>query len=192
MYRLATIIIYGCCAAPVLCAQAIVQAARMEDIQKDIKELFELNQYDKAVTLLERASADNPSDKTLLSLLGTAYLYSATAPGCVQNMEKARDAMEKAIEGGGEAVFLVSRAKLQSKLKRGPSIVTATPGELHISRKWLSFVPSRGEERAGPFSREDLKECGLNPGFGKDSNSFHIKASKETLDLRPLHFQGRS
>ena len=96
--------------------------------------------------------------------------------------------MEKAIEGGGEAVFLVSRAKPQGKLTRGPTILTATPGELRINKESLSFVPSREGEKAGPFGSDDLKECGLNPSYGKDSNTFHVKTGKDTLDFRPLHF----
>lgn len=159
------------------------------DIEKDVKELFELDRYDKAVPILEKATAEQPDNPKLLSLLGVAYLYSGNRGDSVKNSVRARTTMERAIEKGGEAILLVSRAKPQGKLVRGNSILSASPGELRITKQSLRFVPSRDDTAVlGPLSQADLKECGPNHSYGRDSNSFHIKTSKETIDLRPLHF----
>jgi hypothetical protein len=80
----------------------------------------------------------------------------------------------------------VARAKDRMK---GKSVVSATTGELRITRDSLKFTPTRNAEgAAGPYSPAELKSCGLNSSYGKDSHTFHIKTAHETLDLRPLHF----
>jgi hypothetical protein len=188
LYKIISALVFPCLVLTSLLAQQPVSTGS-SDIEKDAKELFELDRYDKAVPILERATAEHAGDVKLLSLLGVAYLYSANRGDPVNSVTRARANMEKAIENGGEAVLLVSRAKPQTKLTRGDSILSATPGELRISKGWISFVPGRGDTGAtGHLSPEDLKECGPNHSYGKDSNSFHIKSSKENIDLRPLHF----
>jgi hypothetical protein len=54
----------------------------------------------------------------------------------------------------------------------------------------MTFTPSHGDSEAvGPVSKDEIKECGLNRTYGKDSNTFHIKTtSNGDLDFRPLHF----
>ncbi len=188
MYRITRALILPCLILTSLLAQQSVSPGSSE-IEKDVKELFELDRYDKAVPILERATAEHADDVKLLSLLGVAYLYSANRGDPVNSVARARATMEKAIEKGGEAVMLVSRAKPQTKLTRGESILAATPGELRVTKSWISFVPGRGDAGAtGQLSQADLKECGPNRSYGRDSNSFHLKTSKETIDLRPLHF----
>jgi len=178
----------ACVAMATLCSQQPAPSSTAE-IVLDVRELFSLDNYVKAVKVLEGATAAHPDDLTLLSLLGTAYLYSATRGDTYKNVGKARETMEKVIDLGGEAVLLVSRAKPQSRLNRGNSILLTTPGELRISKDSLSFVPTRSDaEPTGQVPKAELKECGPNHSYGKDSNSFHIKTSSQTLDLRPLHF----
>ena len=187
MFRIIATLILPCLISTPLFAQQPSSAGSSE-IEKDVRELFELDRYDKAVPILERATAEHAGDVKLLSLLGVAYLYSANRDP-VNSLNRARAAMEKAIESGGEAVLLVSRAKPQTKITRGDSILAATPGELRITKGWLSFVPGRGDTGStGQLTQADLKECGPNHSYGKDSHSFHLKTSKETIDLRPLHF----
>ena len=84
------------------------------DIEKDVKELFELDRYDKAVPILEKATAEQPDNPKLLSLLGVAYLYSGNRGDSVKNSVRARTTMEKAIEKGGEAIL----AGLQGQASR--------------------------------------------------------------------------
>jgi hypothetical protein len=188
LYRIIAALVFPCLISTPLLAQQPSSAGSSET-EKDVRELFELDRYDKAVPILERATAEHAGDVKLFSLLGVAYLYSANRGDPVNSLNRARAAMEKAIESGGEAVLLVSRAKPQTKLTRGDSILVATPGELRITKGWLSFVPGRGDSGStGQLSQADLKECGPNHSYGRDSHSFHIKASKETIDLRPLHF----
>jgi hypothetical protein len=45
--------------------------------------------------------------------------------------------------------------------------------------------------RTKRWEKKDIAECGLNPKYGKSSNSFLLKlASKEEMHFRPLHFSG--
>jgi hypothetical protein len=67
--------------------------------------------------------------------------------------------------------------------------VKATQGELRIRKEGFSFTPSRSSTgMAGPFSGSETRECGLNKSYGRDSNTFHIKTTKETINFRPFHF----
>ena len=152
------------------------------------KEHFGTGDYDKAVPVLERALASNPADLQDLSLLGMAYLYSSSRLDLASNLDKAQKTMDKVIADGGEAVFLVGKA---DDPKKGLSIhvVKVIQGELRFRKDSVSFVPIRsGSGAVGPFTGADIKECGLNRGYGKDSNSFHFKVQKETITFRPFHF----
>src|SRR5205085_7860314 len=94
----------------------------------------------------------------------------------------------KVMELGGEAVFLVGRGNDPLK-SMSPHLVKAISGELKISKQSIRFTPTRSSTgAAGPFSGNEIKECGPNKSYGRDSNAFHIKTTKETINFRPLHF----
>jgi hypothetical protein len=155
-------------------------------VERTTRELFGNGDYDKAVPALEKGVEENPDNVVLLNLLAMAYLYSSSRVDSMANYAKVQPTMEKVIERGGEVTFLVGKTEDKLKVK---FVVKAVMGELHMGRESLSFVPSRGNsETVGPLSKSDLRECGLNKGYGKDSNTFHIKTSKGELDFRPLHF----
>jgi tetratricopeptide (TPR) repeat protein len=157
-------------------------------VEPRARELFELGDYDKAVPILERAHETEPANLRLFSLLGMAYLYSASHVDLYANVEKARRTMEDVVTAGGDAVFRVGRANdpLKSQIK---FVLKAIQGELRISRDALAFTPDRGSgDGAVTIAKGDIRECGPNKGYGKDSNTFHFKTVKDTINFRPLHF----
>lgn len=152
---------------------------------RDARELFSRRQYGPAVVLLEEASQKAPKDHELIQLLAQAYLYAASESERAKNLDLARATMEKIIDNGGEAVMLVAMARDKRK---GTHVVQATPGELRISRQFVSFAPIQGEgaELGGGSGR--LRECAPNEKYGRDSNTFHIVFEKSEWNLRPFHF----
>jgi len=165
-----------------------VDTRQAEEAEKAARDLFSSGDYDKAVPILERATAEYPGDLRTLSLLGMAYLYSSSRLDMVANLPRAQDTMAKVVERGGEAVFFVGKG--DDPLKGlSKFVVKAIQGELHVSKSSLTFSPNRGSTGAiGPLSGADVKECGLNKSYGKDSNTFHLKTAKDTINFRPLHF----
>jgi tetratricopeptide (TPR) repeat protein len=158
------------------------------DAERTARELFKSGDYAQAIPLLEKATADNPSDLQNLSLLGMAYLYSSSRMDLTANVKKALEANMKVVELGGEAVFLVGRGDDPMK-GMSPHVIKTIQGELKIRKESFWFTPSRSSTgAAGPFSGSEVRECGLNKSYGRDSNTFHIKTTKETINFRPLHF----
>jgi len=169
-------------------AQNSERPSQSADTESTAREFFKSGDYARAIPMLERATADYPADLRMLSLLGMAYLYSSSRLDMTANVKKALDTNTKVVEIGGEAVFLVARA--DDPLKgMSRHVVKAIQGELRIRKESLSFTPSRSATGgAGPFSGSEVKECGLNKSYGRDSNTFHVKTAKETINFRPLHF----
>jgi hypothetical protein len=161
-------------------------AAALE-AERAAKELFNAGDYDKAVPVLQDALANYPGDLKLMATLGMAYLYSSSRIDLSANFPKAKDALDRVLQAGGEVTFLVAKAEDPAK-RLSKFVVKATPGELHMSKTAISFTPSRGAAGTVLLQVGSIKECGLNRGYGKDSNTFHLKADKETVNLRPLHF----
>jgi tetratricopeptide (TPR) repeat protein len=158
------------------------------DAERNARELFQSGDYAHAIPILEKATADYPSDLKNLSLLGMAYLYSSSRMDLTANVQKALEANTKVVELGGEAVFLVGRGDDPMK-SMSPHVVKTIQGELKVRKESFSFTPSRTSTgAAGPFSGGEVRECGLNKSYGRDSNTFHIKTTKETINFRPLHF----
>jgi hypothetical protein len=152
------------------------------------REFFKTGDYAQAIPLLEKTTADHPEDLQNLSLLGMAYLYSSSRLDLTDNVKKAMEVNTKVVELGGEAVFLVGRGDDSIK-SMSPHVIKAIQGELKINKSSFLFTPSRSSNgAAGPFSANEVKECGLNKSYGRDSNTFHIKTTKETINFRPLHF----
>src|SRR4051812_25941486 len=86
--------------------------ARMpESFRKDVDELISRGAYEKAVTALESTDATYQDDPEWYTLLGKAYLYSSDRLNGSALFARASDAMQKAIEMGGDAVFIVDRSK---------------------------------------------------------------------------------
>jgi hypothetical protein len=158
------------------------------DAERVAREFFDSGDYARAIPLLEKVTADYPSDLQDLSLLGMAYLYSSSRLDMTGNVKKAFETNVKVVELGGEAVFIVGRG--DDPLKGiSPHIVKVIHGELKISKGTIQFTPSRSATGAtGPLGGTEIKECGLNKSYGRDSNAFHIKTSKETINFRPWHF----
>ncbi len=158
------------------------------DAENAARELFNSGDYAQAIPILEKATTDYPSDLRDLSLLGMAYLYSSSRLDLTANVKKALETNMKVVELGGEATFLAGRGNDPLK-SMSPYVVKAIQGELKIRKESFQFVPSRSSTGAfGPFSGSEVKECGLNKSYGRDSNTFHIKTAKETINFRPLHF----
>jgi hypothetical protein len=164
------------------------RSAQAIEAERSARELFSAEDYDKAVPILERATSVVPLDLKDLSLLGMAYLYSSSRLDLVANLPRAQATMDKVIEDGGEAVFLVGRGDDPIK-SMAIHMVKVIQGELRIRKTSLQFVPTRTTAGlVGPLSGADIKECGLNRSYGKDSNAFHLKVLKDTVNFRPLHF----
>lgn len=164
------------------------RSAQAIEAERSAKELFAAEDYDKAVPILERATAATPVDLKDLSLLGMAYLYSSSRLDLAANLPRAQMTMDRVIEEGGEAVFLVGRGDDPIK-SMAIHMVKVIQGELRIRKTSLRFVPARTTVGlVGPLSGADIRECGLNRSYGKDSNTFHIKLLKDTVNFRPLHF----
>lgn len=158
------------------------------DAERAAREFFNAGDYARAIPLLEKATADYPSDLQDLSLLAMAYLYSSSRLDMTGNVKKALETNTKVMELGGEAAFLVGRGDDPLK-SMSPHVVKAIYGELKITKESIRFTPSwRSNGTVGPLSRTEIKECGLNKSYGRDSNTFHIKTSNETINFRPLHF----
>jgi hypothetical protein len=158
------------------------------EAENTAREFFKTGDYAQAIPLLEKATTDYPSDLQNLSLLGMAYLYSSSRLDLTANVKKALEINTKVVESGGEAVFLVGRGEDSIK-SLSPHVIKAIQGELKVSKGSFLFAPSRSSNgAAGPFSASEVKECGLNKSYGRDSNTFHIKTTKETINFRPLHF----
>lgn len=158
------------------------------DAERAARESFNSGDYAQAIPMLEKAIADYPSDLQDLSLLGMAYLYSSSRLDLTANVKKALETNMKVVELGGEAVFLVGRGDDHLK-GMSPHVVKAIQGQLKIRKESIQFTPSRSSNgAAGPLSASEVKECGLNKSYGRDSNTFHIKTAKETINFRPLHF----
>lgn len=169
-------------------AQEISRPPRAAQAERDARELFGAGEYDKAIPLLKAATTEFPDDLVDLGLLGMAYLYSSSRMDMTANLARAQETLDKVMERDGEAVFLVGRGDdpLKSQVKY---VVKAIQGELHLSRETLSFIPNRSQAGTlGPIPKSEIKECGLNRSYGKDSNTFHIKTAKDTYNFRPLHF----
>lgn len=168
------------------CAQELSRSGKSRDTEKAARELFSIGDYDKAVPLLEVASTEEPNDPVLLSLLGSAYLYSSSRIDSASNFVRAQPTMENAIDHGGEALFFVGLASDRFKEQY---VTKAISGELKVGKASLSFTPLRGgSEGTGDIAKGDIKECGLNRKYGKDSNTFHVRTTRTELDFRPLHF----
>lgn len=158
------------------------------DAESAAREFFKSGDYAQAIPLLEKATADYPSDLQVLSLLGMAYLYSSSRMDLTANVKRALETNTKVVELGGEAVFLVGRGDDPMK-SMSPHVVKAIQGELKVRRDSFWFTPIHSSTgAAGPFSVSEVRECGLNKSYGRDSNTFHIKTTKETINFRPLHF----
>jgi hypothetical protein len=186
--RVVLLLVLGCTALSPLSAQEVARPARAAEAERTARELFAAGEYDKAIPVLLAATKEYPDDLVDLGLLGMAYLYSSSRMDLTANLASAQKTLDMVIDRGGEATFLVGKGddSLKSQIKY---VVKAIQGELRISKTSLSFVPNRATAGAAvSFSSGDLKECGLNRSYGKDSNTFHLKTSKETLNFRPLHF----
>ena len=169
-------------------AQGSERPREAADAERAARELFQSGDYARAIPVLEKAVAACPSDLPDLSMLGMAYLYSSSRMDLTANAKKALETNTNVVELGGEAVFLVARGNDPMK-NMSPHVVKAIQGELRIRKDSFWFTPSRSSSgAAGPFSGSDVRECGLNKSYGRDSNTFHIKTGKETIDFRPLHF----
>jgi hypothetical protein len=168
-------------------ARTVARSANSESAESTARDLFVNGDYDKAVPMLERAAAEDPTDLRLLNVLGMAYLYSSSRIDSRANFTRVQPTMEKVIDGGGTATFLAARAMDRLKTKY---IVKAISGELALTKGSLKFTPTHGDgETVGPLSKDEIKECGLNHSYGKDSNAFHIKTTSQgELQFRPLHF----
>lgn len=165
-----------------------VRSPQAIEAEKQARELFSAGDYERAIPILEDSAETSPDDLGVLSLLGTAYLYSATNTEFAGNIAKAKATMEKVIDQGGEAVLLVARGE-DPRNSLLSHMVRASQGELRIREGSLSFVPARGFGGAfGPVTGADIKECGPNRSYGRDSNTFHLKILKDTVNFRPLHF----
>jgi hypothetical protein len=187
-YRILVLASTACLFFSGMWAQEDLTPRQPTEAERAARELFSAGEYGRAVPMLEKAVTAHPDNLTELSLLGMAYLYSSSQIDMSANLGRAQQTMDKVVEKGGTAVFLVGRGddSLKSQIK---FLVKAIQGELRIGKESLSFVPSRGATGGtGAVSKGDLKECGLNKSYGKDSNAFHIKTAKETIHFRPLHF----
>lgn len=167
----------------VLVLAGLARAETVVEIENQVNNLFRRRDYDKAIPLLDDAHKQHPDNLKILSLLGMAHLYGSDAR---KGAEIARSNFEKVIEAGGEAVIIAAKAK--DKLK-GSHVVAATPGELRMSRTGVTFAPLVG----GGASDDRIPntaaiECGPNSKYGKDSNTFHVRAKDVEWNLRPLHF----
>src|SRR5262249_13865395 len=128
------------------------------DAESAARELFDAGDYGRAIPLLEKVTANYPSDLQDLSLLGMAYLYSSSRLDMTGNVKKALETNTKVMELGGEAVFLVGRG--DDPLKgMSPHLVKAISGELKISKEGIRFTPTRNSKgAAGPFPGSEIKE----------------------------------
>jgi len=175
-------------ALSLLHTQEIPRSPEAIEAERAAKELFAAGDYDKAVPILQRVLASDPHDLKDSSLLGMAYLYSSSKIDLASNLPRAQEAIDKVIADGGEAVFLVGRGDDPLK-SLAVHMVKVIQGELRMKKGSVSFVPSRSlAGGVGPIEAGDLKECGLNRSYGKDSNAFHFKLRRETINFRPLHF----
>lgn len=169
-------------------SQTSVRPREAIEAEMTTREFFKSGDYARAIPLLEKAAADYPSDLQVLSLLGMAYLYSSSRLDMTANVKKALETNTKLVELGGEAVFLVGRGDDPLK-SMSLHVVKVIQGELKIRKDGFLFTPSRSATgAAGPFPGSEIRECGLNKSYGRDSNTFHIKTTKETINFRPLHF----
>ncbi len=167
-------------------ARTVSRSSNSISAEETARDYFTNGDYDKAVPLLEKATNDDPHDLRLLNVLGMAYLYSSSRIDSSSNFDHVQPIMQKVIDGGGTATFIVGRAQDKLKMK---SVLKAVTGELALTKDTMTFTPTHGTgETLGPWSKDELKECGLNRGYGKDSNTFHIKVGHSEIDFRPLHF----
>ncbi len=188
LLRIAGVFSLAMLATPLTYSQEDPRQPKALEAEKSSKEFFASGDYDKAIPILERATAESPVDLKNLSLLGMAYLYSSSRVDLSSNLTRAQATMDSVVEQGGEAVFLVGRGDDPLK-SMAVHMVNVIQGELRIRKNSLRFVPSRTTNGVvGPLSGADVKECGLNRSYGKDSNAFHLKVLKDTVNFRPLHF----
>ncbi len=158
------------------------------DAERTARDRFNAGEYDRAVPVLERAVQAEPGDLKLASLLGMAYLYSSSNTDLAGNLTKAREVLDKVLSAGGEVVFLAGKGDDPLK-SMSVHMVKVIQGELRLRKDSVTFVPSRSSTGGfGPLAASEVKECAANKGYGQDSNAFHLKLQKETVNLRPLHF----
>lgn len=159
------------------------------DLAAEVQAFLASGAWSRALALLEQ-SPESQKDTNLKEMLAMAYLYTASNLDSMGNLEKAKLQMKQLVDQGGRARFLVSLARDK---KKEAYLVEATPGELVVTREYVSFEARVGmAQKPVRWEKKDISECALNPKYGKDSNSFHLTVTqgrdKIEQHFRPLHF----
>ena len=134
-------------------------------------DLIRRQQYDSAITRLERILEAQPNNGEALTYLATANLYHDL------DFTKAKKEFDEAFKAGGGATFFVTHS--HEKISTD-DIVNYCRGWLHFRKENVEFVPSEGSH-GFKLSYAEINEFKQNR-FSK--TVFHIKVGDKNQNFR--------
>jgi hypothetical protein len=172
-------------------ATGVGSAQELSPTAKLAIEMFDNDNFAKALTYLEDALAETPNNPVLFEYQGRAFLECGGGSiNSAQCLQKAEEAMNKAIELGGRATFTVDRSLERGGLFSNTNVLNVKRGLLHIDRNQVSFVPNRQDAKNPPIviAKAELKNAELNSRNGSSTNVFRIEDRKDTFNFRTANF----
>lgn len=162
-----------------------VQASRQAEIRAPtdpaILNLIYRQNYNEAITRLERVLERNPGNGEALTYLATAMLYHDL------NFTKAKMEFEEAFKAGGGATFFVTHS--HEKFSTDDA-VDYCRGWLHFRADGVEFVPTEGSHgfkikynEVEEFKKNRLSKTAFHIKVGGKSQNFRGRSNSE---LEPL------
>jgi len=154
---------------------------RFATLKAQAFDAFQRGKYAEVAGKLEEVWEQDQSDPKVAEYLAMGYLYGE------HDTAKARPVMQKAIELGGQATFLVHHSHEHGSLLSGSTMNQFCTGRIAITPGKLSFISDSGEHSAtiAPADLKDFRVLGSIPGrilIKAGGKNFTFSVRSETRD----------
>lgn len=167
---------------PIAMAQG---GGRFEEAKRQGLAYLDSSQFDRASARLEEIWEQDQSDPVVAESLAIAYMNGEDRAYRAGYESKIRDLLQRAVQMGGKASFLVQHSHEKVPFLQGKTISDYCSGRLSVSSDRLIFVAQarRGvEQHSFDLTAADLR---IVPSGGDKLGGFHIKTKAKTYSMVP-------
>jgi len=141
---------------------------------------FSAGRYRDAINLLEEAWESSPEDPVICENLALALLYGE------RDFSRSLRLMEKALERGGQATFLVQHVHEKGVSALSQTATNYCPGKLSVRKGQVAFISSTEPGHSFVLPGGSIREVRPNRIVGAAEAGFHIRTEKkEVLNFSP-------
>jgi hypothetical protein len=163
------------------------QGGRFEQQKRQGLAYLKDGKYEKAAAKLEEVWDYEKSDPMVAEGLAIAYLNGTDRRNNPDLAPKAYELMDKQIQAGGKAVFLVVHSHEKLGFLQGHELTNYCAGQLQVRSGRISYVSETGDkggQHSFDLAADDIKE--ISPNFDRGRGMFHIKTrDKQNYNMAP-------